>query len=163
MQTFFFGRRGFLDWGCSAVGRRVAAGSRGDRHGMYRKMRRRDRDHVLARALDPHFDVAAFQFELGNVLFDYELNEFLQLFLIHRWRWDYVFPRAQEIVKPSNRYQFLASGRQNLAPIVRNHNHVFDANAPDAGDVRSGLNRDHHPRLQYIFLPGGKARRLVDF
>ena len=35
--------------------------------------------------LDLQFHIATFQFKLGDVLLDYELNEFLQLFLIHSY------------------------------------------------------------------------------
>ncbi len=38
---------------------------------------------MLAGALDLDLDIAALQLELGNVLFDEELDEFFQLFLIH--------------------------------------------------------------------------------
>src|SRR5215469_12243643 len=34
-------------------------------------------------AADSHLDIAALQFELGDVFFDDELDEFFQLFLIH--------------------------------------------------------------------------------
>jgi hypothetical protein len=39
---------------------------------------------LLARPLDAHLYIAPFQFKLGNVFFNQELDEFLKLFLIHR-------------------------------------------------------------------------------
>ena len=48
----------------------------------------RNRRPWLGSALNAHFDIAAFQFELGYIFFDEELNEFFQFFLIHRERWD---------------------------------------------------------------------------
>ena len=37
----------------------------------------------IARALNAHFHIAAFQFKLGDVFLDQEINEFFELFLIH--------------------------------------------------------------------------------
>jgi hypothetical protein len=58
---------------------------------------------VLAGALDLDLDVATFEFELGNVFLDEELDQFFQLFLIHSftvgclslWRLNAQTSRAQ--------------------------------------------------------------------
>lgn len=52
---------------------------------MYSKIARirRGMDNRLGPALDAHFYITALEFKLGDVLFDQELNEFFQLFLVH--------------------------------------------------------------------------------
>ena len=59
--------------------------------------------------------------------------------------------------------QLFAGGCQNFAPSFRDNNHVFDPHAPLAGNVNSGLNRDHHARLQNFSLPPANPGRFVNF
>ena len=59
---------------------------------------------VLPGALDLYFDIAALQLELGNILFDEELDEFFQLFLIH---WITVGPSTYRSNAPEARQTLL--------------------------------------------------------
>ena len=62
----------------------------------------------------------------------------------------------------SNRYEFLACGRQDFAPTLRNYDHVFDANAPTARDVHAGLDGNHHSLAQDLGLSRCNAWSLVN-
>ena len=57
----------------------------------------------------------------------------------------------------------LASGCQDLAPFVRDHDHVLDPHTESAWDINTGLDGDHHARPQDLSLPGCHTRRFMNF
>src|SRR5438445_13009901 len=77
------------------------------------------------------------------------------------WPWSLAYCPA--ITSPSNLNQLFAGGGQNLAASLRNQNHIFNSYTPSTGEVNSGLNRDHHTRLQDFSLPGADTRTFVNF
>src|SRR5579863_9088545 len=61
---------------------------------------RRGWSHVLHATLDPYLHIAALQLELGNILFNQELDEFFQFFLVHGLRWDCFLFLWRQIQRP---------------------------------------------------------------
>src|SRR5215469_13623461 len=55
------------------------------RHRIEPRLRLGVNDGMLASTLDLDLDIAALQFELGNVLLDQKLYKFFQFFLIHSY------------------------------------------------------------------------------
>src|SRR5690348_15413616 len=60
-------------------------------------------------------------------------------------------------------HQVLGRGSKDIATAVRDHDHVFDANATASGDVDTGLDGYHHAGLKLILLGPAQPRRLMDF
>src|SRR5215468_673248 len=62
----------------------------------------------------------------------------------------------------SERNQFFARVRQDLATCFRDYDGIFDAHSPFSRKINSRLNRDYHAGLQDFFSATAYARRLVN-
>ena len=136
MQALFCGRRGFLGGG-RIQDRGSAAGNRRSGHRQQAKSGvAMETACSLARLMrtltSPRSNSnSAMSFSIKNSIssfssFDSSLAVGLRLLPPGSLR-------RRRSLRLRNRYQFFASGRQNLAPLFSNHYHVFDANTPDSG------------------------------
>jgi len=62
----------------------------------------------------------------------------------------------------SDSNQLFAGGSEHVAALLGHDQHVFNTNAPFAGNVGAGLDRHDHPGLQDLRLPGGDPWGLMN-
>ena len=106
-----------------------------------------------------HLEVAAFEVELANIVFFQELDQFLQLLnFIRRHESLVCFNTMASELRPTGGCRC-----QNLPTLLRNGNHILDADSKVICNVDAGLDGNHHSRQKGLRLVRGNAGCFMNF